>query len=172
MLSACTTPPPCPPVEEHFEHPVFSIPAETDANIASVETYLNALITADEPGIRAAVGEGFYANNTWLPADSSDVDGTVAHWMQNDSTRTDQRITKDFAQSIEVAEGNKYPGQWVQFWGDYSATDKELGKPYTVKFMLDAHVKDGKVVKTYLHFDRLSVFNQLGIAPPAPSAKK
>ncbi len=52
------------------------------------------------------------------------------------------------------------------------ATDKALGKPYTVKFLLDAQVKEGKVVKTYLHFDRLSVFNQLGIAPPAPTAKK
>jgi len=172
LLSACTTPPPCPPVVEHFEHPVLSIPAEADANIAAVENHLNALITANETEIRASVGAGFYANNTWLPADSSDVEGVIAQWMHNDSTRTDQHIKKTFAQSIQIAEGNDFPGQWVQYWGDYAATDKALGKPYTVKFLLDAQVKEGKVVKTYLHFDRLSVFNQLGIAPPAPAAKK
>lgn len=172
LLTACTTPPPCPPVVEHFEHPVFSIPAEADANIAAVEGYLNALITANDPGIRASVGAGFYANNTWLPADSSDVDGIVDQWMQHDSTRSDQRIKRTFAQAIQIAEGNAYPGHWVQFWGEYSATDKATGKPYTALFMLDAHVKEGKLVKTYLHFDRLSVFNQLGIAPPAPAAEK
>jgi len=159
-------------VVEHFEHPVFSIPAETDANIAAVENHLNALITANEAGIRASVGAGFYANNTWLPADSSDVEGVVAEWLQNDSTRTAQLIKKTFAQSIQIAEGNAYPGQWVQYWGNYSATDKATGKPYKVLFLLDAQVKEGKVVKTYLHFDRLSVFNQLGIAPPAPAAEK
>lgn len=167
LLTACSTPPPCPPVVEHFEHPVFSIPAEADANIAVVENHLNALITANETEIRASVGEGFYANNTWLPADSSDLEGVVAEWLQNDSTRTDQRIKKVSAQSIQIAEGNAYPGQWVQYWGDYSATDKATGKPYTVVFMLDAQVKDGKLVKSYLHYDRLSVFHQLGIDPPS-----
>ena len=167
LLSACTTPPPCPPIVEHFEHPVFSIPAEADANITAVESYLNALITADEPGIRASLGDGFYGNNTWLPADSSDVEGIVAEWVHNDSTRTDQRIKKVSAQSIQIAEGNAYPGQWVQYWGDYSATDKATGKPYTVVFMLDAQVKDGKLVKSYLHYDRLSVLHQLGIDPPS-----
>lgn len=167
LLGSCTTPAPCPAVVDHFEHPVFSVPPEADANITAVENHLNALITANAAGIRASVGVGFYANNTWIPADSSDVNGVVTQWMNNDSTRTDQRIKKVFAQSIQIAEGNAYPGQWVQYWGDYSATDKATGKPYTVVFMLDAQVKDGKVVKSYLHYDRLSVFHQLGVDPPS-----
>lgn len=69
----------------------------------------------------------------------------------------------------QIAEGNSYPGQWVQYWGDYSATDKATGKPYTVVLILDAHVKDGKLVKSYLHYDRLSVLHQLGIDPPSRS---
>lgn len=164
---------PCPPAAEHFEHAVFSIPAETDANIAAVERYLNALITADAAGIRAAVGPGFYANNTWVPADSSDVEGVVANWIKNDSTRADQKFKKTFAQGIQIAEGNDYPGQWVQVWGDYSATDKATGKPFVVKVLVDAQVKEGKLVKIYSHYDRLSVYQQLGTAPPAaPEAKK
>ncbi len=170
LLIACSEP--CPPPAEHFEHAVFSIPLEADANIAVVERYLNALIAADATGIRGAVGDGFYANNTWVPADSSDVEGVIANWMQNDSTRTDQKVTKVFAQSIQIADGNEYPGQWVQYWGSYSATDKATGKSYVVQFLLDGQVKEGKLVKTYTHYDRLSVYQQLGVAPPAATEAK
>jgi len=171
LLISCSQP--CPPAPEHFQHAVFSIPAETDANIAVVEVYLNALVAGDAAAIRAATGPGFYANNTWLPADSMDVEGVVANWAHTDSSDTDQKLKKTFAQGIQIAEGNHYPGQWVQYWGDYSATDKATGKPYIVKILVDAQVKDGKLVKTYAHYDRLSVYQQLGIAPPAaPEVKK
>lgn len=171
LLGACI-PPPCPPAEEHFQHPVLSIPAEADANIALVEDYLNALIVVDADVIRGSVAPEFYANNTWLPEDSSDVEGVITHWMSNDSTRSDQKISKVFAQSIEIADGNEYPGQWVQYWGTYSATDKATSKPYKVKFIMDANLKDGKLVKTYLWFDRLSAFHQLGTTPPPAPASK
>ena len=52
-------------------------------------------------------------------------------------------------------------------------TDKATGKPYRVPFFFDGRVQDGKITKSYTYFDRLSVFHQLGIAPPpAPAAKK
>jgi ketosteroid isomerase-like protein len=172
LVGACTTPPPCPPAVEHYQHPVFSIPAETDANIALAESYLMAVISADADAIRASVAPGFYSNNTFVPADSSDVEEVIANWMRIDSTRTDQKIIKDYAQSIEVAEGNDYHGQWVQYWGKYSATDNATGKPFQVKFIFDCNVKDGKLVKSYMWFDRLSSFHQLGIAPPAAPAAK
>ncbi len=172
LLGACTTPPPCPPVEEHFQHPVLSIPQEADANIALVEGYLNAMISANADGIRGAVAPDFYANNTWFPEDSSDVEGVIKNWMKNDSTRTDQKISKVYAQCIQVADGNEYPGQWVQYWGRYSAKDNETGKPFETKFILDANVKDGKLVKSYLWFDRLSAFHQTGKTPPAAPATK
>ena len=172
LLGACTSPAPCPPAEEHYTHPVYSIPMETDANIALVESYLNAVISADADAIRASVAPGFYSNNTFVPADSSDVEEIIANWMRIDSTRTDQKIVKDFAQSIQVAEGNEYPGQWVQYWGKYSAMHNATGKPLEVKFLFDANVKDGKLTKAYMWFDRLASFHQLGIPPPeAPAAK-
>lgn len=170
LLIACSQP--CPPPPEHYSHPVFSIPEETDANIAAVDNYLHAMIKADAEAIRASVGPGFYSNNTWLPADSTDVEGVIMRWQRNDSTRADQKLKKTFAQCIRVAEGNDYPGDWVQYWGDYSATDKESGKPFTVKFLADAQVKDGKLVKIYTHFDRLSVFRQLGKTPPEAEPAK
>jgi hypothetical protein len=173
LITACSTADPCPQAAEHFTHPIFSIPAEADANIALAENHLNALITVDAAAIRASVAPNFYANNTWFPEDSSDVEGVIQNWSRNDSTRTDQKISKVYAQSIEVADGHEYPGQWVQYWGTYSATDKASGKPFKAKFILDANVKDGRLIKTYLWFDRLSGFHQLGKTPPeAPVAKQ
>mgnify|MGYP001342084808 CR=1 FL=1 len=174
LFAACTTPPaPCPPVEEHFVHSLSSIPPEADANIAVVEGYLTALTKADADAIRAAAAPNFYANNTFTPADSSDVEGVIADWLRNDSTRSDQRIERVFAECVRVADGNEYAGDWVHYWGTYSATDKATDKPYQVPFFYDARVQDGKITKSYTYFDRLSVFHQLGIAPPpAPAAKK
>lgn len=170
LFTACSSPEPCPPAAEHFKHPVYSIPAETDANIALVESYLNAVISADADAIRASVAPGFYSNNTFVPADSSDVEEVIANWMRIDSTRTEQKIVKDFAQSIQVAEGNEYPGQWVQYWGKYTAMHNATGKPFEVKFLFDANVADGKLTKAYMWFDRLSGFHQLGIPPPEAPA--
>ncbi|MEZ4739301.1 MAG: hypothetical protein R2818_08060 [Flavobacteriales bacterium] len=173
LLFSCAAPEPCPPVPEHYEHPLSSIPEEADANIAVVESYLNALIKADEASIRAAVAPGYYANNTFTPPDSSDVEGVIEGWMKNDSTRSDQRMERVFAECVTVADGNEYAGDWVHYWGTYSATDNATGKPYRVPFFYDARVEGGKITKSYTYFDRLSVFHQLGTTPPAaPAVKK
>jgi ketosteroid isomerase-like protein len=144
-----------------------SIPESADANIAVVENHLNALITANADGIRSTTAPGFYANNTFTPADSSDTDGVIAHWMKNDSARTDQKIEKVFAECVSVAAGDEYAGDWVHFWGTYSAINKAAAKPYKVPFFLDCRVEDGKITKSYLYYDRLSVYHQLGIAAPS-----
>jgi len=172
LLAACSAPQPCPPVEVHFVHPVSSIPPEADANIAVVEGYLNALVTLDVAAIRAATAPGFYANNTYTPPDSSDVEGVISAWMHNDSTRSDQKLEKVFAECVRVAPGNEYAGDWVHYWGTYYATDKATGKPFRVPFFYDGRVEDGKITKSYTYLDRLSVWNQLGVAPPVPATRK
>jgi len=172
LLMACSAPPaPCPPVEEHFVHPLSSIPATADDNIAVVEGYLNALAKADAAALRAAVAPGFYANNTFTPPDSSDVDGIIKIWMKNDSTRSNQKFEKVFAECVTVAAGDEYAGDWVHYWGTYSATDNATGKPYKVPFFYDARVEGGKITKSYTYYDRLSVYHQLGTKPPAAGEK-
>ena len=170
-LFACNAPAPCPPVEERFTHPVLSISPDNDANVAAVEAYLNALVKTDTAAIRAALAPGFFANNTFTPADSSDVAAVTANWVKNGAERSDQKVHKYFAQCVRIAEGNEYAGDWVQYWGKYSATDKATGKPYVVPFFMDSRLKDGKLVKSYTYFDRLSVSHQLGTKPPAAPEK-
>lgn len=41
-----------------------------------------------------------------------------------------------------------------------------------VPFFFDTQLKDGKLLRSYMYYDMLSVYNQLGIAPPAPGAAK
>jgi hypothetical protein len=68
--------------------------------MALAENYMKTLITADAATIRASVAPDICANKTWIPEDSSDVEGVITNWTRNDSTRTDQMITRGYAQSI------------------------------------------------------------------------
>lgn len=172
LLIACTAPPPCPDVVEHFTHPLSSIPEAADANIAVVEGFLNGLLKSDGAAVRAATADGFYANNTYTPSDSSDTEAMILHWMHNDSTRTNQKFEKVFAECVTVAGGNEYAGDWVHYWGTYSATDNATGKSYRVPFFFDSRVENGKMTKSYTYLDRLSIYHQLGTTPPpAPGSE-
>lgn len=133
---------------------------------------MNGSVKIDAAAIRAACAPGFYANNTFTPPDSSDVEGIIKIWAKNDSTRSDQKLRKVFAECVSVAAGDEYAGDRVHYWGDHTATDKATGKAFRVPFFYDARVEDGKITKSYTYYDRLSVFHQLGISPPAPKAKK
>lgn len=169
LLAACSQP--CPPAPEHFTHPVLSVPPEADANMALVEGFLNACIKADVPAMRAALAPDYHEMLQVTPEDTSDVEKTIADWIRIDSTRTDQQLTTDAIEAIRYASG-KWEGDWVHFWGSYSATHKATGKPFKVPFFFDTQLKDGKLLRAYVYYDQLSVYHQLGIAPPAPDETK
>lgn len=169
LLVACSGP--CPPTPDHFAHAVLSVPPETDANIALVEGFLNACIKADEAGMRAAMAPGYHELLQTVPEDTSDVEKIIADWIAIDSTRADQQLTIDAAEGIRYSSG-KWEGDWVHLWGTYQATHKASSKTFKVPFFFDTQLKDGKLLRSYMYYDMLSVYNQLGIAPPAPAAAK
>jgi ketosteroid isomerase-like protein len=164
LLAACSQP--CPPAPEHYTNAQYSIPPEIDANIALVQGYLEACIKADENGMRAATDPGYIEHEMFTPVDSMGIDSVVAGYLEIDTLRSDQRISDISADGVRYATG-KWAGDWVNFFADYSATDKKTGNPFKIPFFFNAQVKNGKLVRSYLYFDRLSVYNQLGIAPPA-----
>ncbi|MGB3527260.1 MAG: hypothetical protein WBB32_14970 [Flavobacteriales bacterium] len=63
---------------------------------------------------------------------------------------------------------------WIcdPYWGEYKATHKATGKRFVVPFFFDTQLKDGKLLRAYIYYDMLSVYDQLGIAPPAAPANK
>lgn len=170
LLVACQEP--CPEPEEVWQHDVMSVSPDIDANIALVEGYLAALTAADEAGIRAALAPDFWGHNTFVPADSSQADEIVANWLKNDTTRSDQKITRVAASCERVAEGNRFAGDWVHYWGTYSGTNIELGKSYVVPIFFNTRVEDGKMMESYVYYDRLAIFHQLGIDPPGPEGEE
>lgn len=169
LLFSCSQP--CPPAAEHFTHPLLSISPETDANIAVVEGYLNACLIADTAAMRAAMAPGYHELLQTVPEDTTDAESTIADWIAIDSTRTDQQLTTDAVEGIHHASG-KWEGDWVHFWGTYSAVHKRTGKSFKVPFFFDSQLKDGKLLRSYVHYDMLSVYNQLGIAPPTTAELK
>ena len=170
LITACQQP--CPEVEEHWHHDVLSISPDIDTNTAIVQSYMNGLITADEEAIRNATSADFYSVAQRVPADSLSVDEIVEAWQKNDSTRSDQKI-ETIAMSCErVAEGQKYAGDWVHFWGRYSAVDNKTGKPYTVPYFFNTRIENYKMVEAYVYFDRLAIWHQLGVDPPGPESEE
>lgn len=61
--------------KEQFEQAVSSIRDEVDTNVALVEWYLNALITA---GVQGVAGANFQENIKGVPAGPSDVKVLIA----------------------------------------------------------------------------------------------
>jgi len=169
LLVACTQP--CPPAAEHFTHPVLSVPPEADANMALVEGYLRACIKADTAAMRAALAPGYHELMQTVPEDTTDADQTIADWVRIDSARTDQQLTSDAIEAIRYASG-KWEGDWVHFWGIYSAVHKRTGKAFKVPFFFDTQLKDGKMQRSYVYYDELSVYKQLGITPPGVQGTK
>jgi len=121
--------------------------------------------------MRAAVAPGYHELLQTVPEDTSDVEKTIAEWIRIDSTRTDQQLTTDAIEAIRHTSG-KWEGDGVHFWGTYSATHKATGKSFKVPFFFDTQLKDGKLLRSYMYYDMLSVYNQLGVAPPDPNATK
>ncbi|MBX2981717.1 MAG: nuclear transport factor 2 family protein [Flavobacteriales bacterium] len=169
LLFGCSEP--CPPAPEHFTHSLLSVPPETDANIAVVEGFLNACVKADVEGMRAAMAPGYHELLQTTPIDSSDAEKVIFDWVAMDSTRTDQQLTMDAVEGIRHASG-EWQGDWVHYWGEYKATHKATGKRFVVPFFFDTQLKDGKLLRAYIYYDMLSVYDQLGIAPPAAPANK
>lgn len=163
LLFACSKP--CPPAAEHFTHPVLSVPPEADANMALVEGFLNACIKTDTVAMRAAMDPGYHELLQIVPEDTTDADGTIADWVAIDSARADQRLVVDAIEAIRYASG-KWEGDWVHVWGTYTAMHKATGKPFTAPFFFDTQLKDGKLLRSYMYFDMLSIYQQLGIDPP------
>ena len=170
LFTACQQP--CPEPEEVWQHPVLSISPDIDTNIAIVNSYMNGLVAADEAAIRNAVSTDFFAVGQRVPADTSSVDEIVETWLRNDTTRSDQEIKAVAVSCERVAEGEEYAGDWVHYWGRYSATDLASGKSYTVPYFFNTRIENYKMVESYIYFDRLSVFHQLGVDPPGPQVEE
>ena len=133
-----------------------------------VSDYVSKLTTNDMEGAKT-----FLANNYkgYGPGgnDSTDREGAIAQWTATNAEYSDIKL--DYvAYSEKVTEettAKNLIGTWVQLWGTFSGYHKS-GKTITFPFHSNFRVESGKVLASYLYYDRLQVLTDLGytVTPP------
>jgi len=66
-----------------------------------------------------------------------------------------------------VAEGDT-----AAAYATFTGTNKELGKPIELKYLVMMRMKEGKIAEIWVEWDNLAVQKQLGLWPPPGAAKK
>ncbi|MGV9014038.1 MAG: hypothetical protein ACOH13_15710 [Flavobacteriales bacterium] len=146
----------------------LAISPNSGANIAVVNTYLQGLVKRDAAAVRAVVNPGFLSYATWSPGDTSVVDSVIQRWVRIGANRTDQELETTTAFSVTVAPDQQFAGDWVYYWATYTANDTRSGRKLEVPIFTTVYLTDGKLTAEWTYYDRLAIWNQLGIAPPAP----
>lgn len=146
----------------------LAISPNSGANIAVVNTYLQALVKGDAATARAVVNPGFLSYATWSPGDTAVVDSVIQRWERIGAARTDQELNTNTAFSVTVAPDQQFAGDWVYYWANYTANDTRTGNQLEVPLFTTVYLIDGKLSAEWTYYDRLAIWNQLGIAPPVP----
>lgn len=136
---------------------------EAEADIKIVTDYVNALVNNKMAKAEMLLAEKYMG---YGPAvnDSITKAGTIKEWIENHSTRTNQKIGF-VSQTFRVLQGN-LKGDWVSQWGSYSYT--ENGKDIKIPYQLTALVSNGKIERSTIYFDKLAIVQKLGyeLTPP------
>jgi len=137
------------------------ISPNSETDIAVVQSYIDALLTADSVTLRSVTTSNFQALLVKNPIDSSGIDEVISLWASNLKTRSKQANETVAASSLRVNEG-PYQGDWVQYWGNYSATINETGVEIIVPYFVNSRMKNGKMDRSFSYYDRLAIFEALG----------
>lgn len=98
------------------------------------------------------------------PKDSLNTEQLINQWKENYKVQSNRKVDQ-ITQTFRVLSGN-LQGDWVNLWGTYSFTQN--GKDLTLPFQLTAQVKDGKLERSTIYYDQLSILEELGftVTPP------
>jgi steroid delta-isomerase-like uncharacterized protein len=117
---------------------------------------------------RVDLADGFvardYIDHGALPSQAPGLDGAKQKWAMFIAAMPDLHVPIEDM----VAEGNKVVVRWT---AEGTHRGELLGIPPTGKRLRFSgisiyHLADGKVVEVWEQFDRLSLMQQLGVAPP------
>jgi len=119
-------------------------------NIALVHQFLNAQMTGDGETMRNLTTSDFYAIN---PAgDSLTINTYVNTWTALSKSRSNQDAGVFATNSQSVKEG-PLKGEWVLFWGTYTATDIQSSEALEILWHADFQVVNGKVKRLVSYFN-------------------
>lgn len=154
----------CQPKTELASSPVevaaYEKSPDAEANLKIVNEYMDALLTNDQEKLKSFVGEGFMGYGP-SRKDSSNIEEIASVWAGISKLRSNQDLGISGMTALRVNEG-QYVGEWVQLWGNYTATLNDGGYAYDVPWHSNFFIKDNKIVWTRTWYDSLETALDLG----------
>ncbi|HNP24976.1 MAG TPA: hypothetical protein PKM63_21580 [Panacibacter sp.] len=135
-----------------------------DADIKVVSDYTNAVVSGDLVKAKSLLAASYMGYGPG-PVDSANVNKEMQSWETNYTTQTNRKV-EFITQTFRVLNGD-LQGNWVSVWGTYYFTTD--GKDIKLPYQSTMHVTNGKIDRSIIYFDLLSVFQKLGytLTPPA-----
>jgi len=136
---------------------------EAEVDIKVVSDYVNALVNNEMAKAEQLLTEKYIGYGPAIN-DSINKQENINSWNQNHKVRTNQKVSF-VTQTFRVLQGN-LQGDWVSQWGSYTFTQN--GKEIKLPYQFTARVSNGKIDRSTIYFDNLSVLLQLGytVTPP------
>ncbi|HMG66228.1 MAG TPA: hypothetical protein VK588_01035 [Chitinophagaceae bacterium] len=135
-----------------------------DADIKLVSDYVHNLVAGDVDKATSMLASNYRGYGPG-PGDSSTVETVNQGWKQSDSVQLNRK--NDFVSATFNVKSGDLAGHWVEMWGSYSFT--ENGKDVRFSYQYSAHLKNGKIDRDFLYYDKLYILTTLGytLTPPA-----
>ncbi|WP_452221952.1 hypothetical protein [Lacinutrix salivirga] len=136
---------------------------KADTDIKVVSDYVNALVGNDMSKAEKLLSDIYIGYGPALN-DSITKKETIKSWTEIHQVRSNEKVNFVSA-TIRVKQG-EYKGDWVYQWGTYSFTQN--GKDIQMPYQLTVFVNNGKIEKSTIYYDDLSVAKALGyqLVPP------
>lgn len=119
-------------------------------NIALVQKFIDAQMMGDGETMRALTTDDFFARNP--VGDTLTIDEYATTWEAL-STRRNNQDAGVFATNSQTVTEGPLSGEWVMFWGTYTAVDNESKEALEVLWHADFRIKDGKISRSVFYFD-------------------
>jgi ketosteroid isomerase-like protein len=138
--------------------------ADADADIKLVSDYVHKLVAGDVDKATAMLASNYKGYGPG-PGDSATAQMVAEGWKHSDSVQLNRK--DEFVAATFNVKSGDLAGHWVEMWGTYSFT--ENGKDVKFPYQYSAHLKNGKIDRDYIYYDKLYVLTALGytVTPPA-----
>jgi hypothetical protein len=146
---------------------MYDISPNEEANIALVNEFIDAILNSRFDEAKSMVTSDYMEKGP-SAKDSMNVDQMIARWTAVNSERSNQDAGVLIATSLVVNEGD-LAGDWVNIWGDYTATLNGSDYKYDVPWHRVVRIIDGKISYAHAWFDNLAPAMDIGSVVPAPA---
>ncbi len=135
--------------------------------IASVQALVDAMLAGDSVALSELTSDDFISIFVTNPMDTASKAEFINDWVSFQTLRSNQQNERLAASALKVNEGD-YIGDWVQMWGNYSATLVEQDTSVLIPYFVNLKLTDGKISRMYGYYDRVPIWQAVGyeMIPP------